>query len=65
MRSIFEGVAEGKIATKPSGNNGFGYDPIFICEKNKTFAEILSEEKNSISHRGKAIEKLLDFLEEK
>ena len=59
---IFEGVAEGKIGLKPAGNNGFGYDPIFICEKNTTFAELSGVEKNSISHRGKAIEMFVDFL---
>ncbi len=62
---IFEGVSEGKIGCETRGNNGFGYDPIFISEKNKTFAELTSEEKNSISHRGRAIEKFVKFLEEK
>ena len=64
-RHIFEGIAEGKIGLEPKGNNGFGFDPIFICEKNKTFAELTREEKNEISHRGKAIERFIKFLEER
>ena len=63
-KHIFEGTAEGKIALEPRGNNGFGYDPIFICENNKTFAELTGEEKNKISHRGRAIEKFVDYLNE-
>lgn len=51
------GECEGKITYEPKGENGFGYDPIFFVEKyGKTTAEISSEEKNSISHRGKALE---------
>ena len=61
-KHIFEGVAEGRIATQEKGNNGFGYDPIFICEKNKTFAELTGEEKNSISHRGRAVNKFVEYL---
>ena len=56
--SIFsEGTCEGAIATKPSGENGFGYDPIFIPfgYEPKTIAELESEIKNSISHRGRAL----------
>lgn len=63
-KNLFEGVAEGKIGFEPKGSNGFGYDPIFICEENKTFAELTGEEKNKISHRGRAIEKFINFLEE-
>ena len=62
-RHIFEGIAEGKIGFKPQGNNGFGYDPIFISETGKTFAEFTREEKNKISHRGRAIAKFIEFLE--
>ncbi|MCU0595046.1 MAG: XTP/dITP diphosphatase [Desulfobacterota bacterium] len=57
---IYEGRCEGEIATEPSGNNGFGYDPIFFYGPfGKTFAEMSQEEKNRVSHRGKATAKLL------
>jgi len=60
---IFFGKINGKLSLKPKGVNGFGYDPIFIPENhNKTFAEMSSREKNSISHRKKAISKLKSFL---
>lgn len=61
--SQFEGAVEGKITETPSGSDGFGYDPIFLPhEKSVTFAEMDMEEKNSISHRGRATEKLVAFL---
>lgn len=57
---IYEGRCEGEIATEPRGNNGFGYDPIFFYGPfGKTFAEMSQEEKNRVSHRGKASAKLL------
>jgi XTP/dITP diphosphohydrolase len=60
-----EGVCEGQIAYKPEGNQGFGYDPIFIPEGyNKTMAQLAPEEKNKISHRGKAVNKLVEILKE-
>lgn len=60
---LFEGIAEGTIAEQQSGSEGFGYDPIFIPEGyGQTFAELDSAEKNAISHRGKAVEKLAQFL---
>jgi XTP/dITP diphosphohydrolase len=55
----FIGKMEGTIAHKPMGENGFGYDPImYIPEYEKTVAELDSETKNRISHRGKAFEQL-------
>ncbi|MEM1219881.1 MAG: non-canonical purine NTP diphosphatase [Bacteroidota bacterium] len=59
----FEGIVEGTIRTSRSGTGGFGYDPIFQPNGYSiTFAEMSDEEKNKISHRGIAIQKLLDFL---
>jgi XTP/dITP diphosphohydrolase len=55
----FESTVEGKIAFEPSGISGFGYDPLFIPDGHKeTFAEMKADEKNEISHRGKALKKL-------
>lgn len=60
---FFEGTVEGEIECRPSGTDGFGYDPIFRPEgSDRTFAEMTSEEKNSISHRGRATSKLIDYL---
>ena len=60
---IFFGKINGKLSLTPKGVNGFGYDPIFIPDNhNKTFAEMSPKEKNSISHRKKAISKLKSFL---
>ncbi len=59
----FEGRVDGAIATAPHGNAGFGYDPIFIAEETgKCFAEMTADEKNAISHRGRAMRKLREFL---
>lgn len=61
--SYFEGKVDGQIATAPSGNEGFGYDPVFIPkEYNVSFAELSANEKNSISHRGRAVQKLVEYL---
>jgi XTP/dITP diphosphohydrolase len=55
----YEGRCEGLITEKPSGTNGFGYDPVFYYPPlNKTFAEMSMEEKSSVSHRGKALGEL-------
>ena len=60
----FVGICHGEIATEPRGDNGFGYDPIFIPEGyEKTFAEMSTEEKNRVSHRGKALRKVASFVE--
>lgn len=61
----FTGVLEGSISNRPIGTLGFGYDPIFFVEeKGKTMGELSLEEKNEISHRGKAINLLKEFLNE-
>lgn len=61
--SCFEGRVEGSIATEPHGSGGFGYDPVFVAEETgKCFAEMTPDEKNAISHRGRALRKLRDFL---
>lgn len=60
------GETFGTIAYEPSGSDGFGYDPIFVSEDlGKTFAEASSEEKDSVSHRGRALDKLYNILKEK
>jgi XTP/dITP diphosphohydrolase len=62
---IFEGVCKGTILTEKRGESGFGYDPIFMPDGfNRSFAEMNMTEKSSISHRGKAIEKLVTYLNE-
>ncbi|MBL7012912.1 MAG: XTP/dITP diphosphatase [Candidatus Marinimicrobia bacterium] len=58
-----DGFIQGMITHKPFGKSGFGYDPIFyVPELGKTFAEMSSEEKNKISHRGKAVKKITTIL---
>ena len=60
---LFEGKIEGKIITEKLGSNGFGYDPIFVPNGyNETFAQLNSETKNKISHRARALGKLLEFI---
>lgn len=60
---LFEGIVNGTIAEEPRGKAGFGYDPLFVPDGySKTFAEMDSEAKNAISHRGRAVEKLAAFL---
>ena len=60
---LFTGLAKGNITFNKTGNHGFGYDPIFQPENySETFAELSSEIKNKISHRAKATQQLIDFL---
>ena len=62
---IVEGIVKGRISREIRGEDGFGYDPIFyVPEYNKTFAEITMIEKNKISHRGNAINKLIESIKE-
>lgn len=59
----FTGVLKGTIASGEKGDKGFGYDPIFIPEgSNKTLSEMSLEDKNRISHRGKAIQRMVDYV---
>ena len=63
-KHLFEGIMEGKIALQRSGKGGFGYDPVFMpdgCD-GLTAAELTPEHKNAISHRGKAVRAMVDFL---
>jgi len=60
---LFEGICNGKIISDKRGEKGFGYDPIFVPDGfDITFAEMNMEEKASVSHRGKAVRKLIEFL---
>lgn len=62
---LFEGIVEGRIITEKRGSGGFGYDPVFVPEGEiRTFAEMPLDEKNLISHRARAFEKLRKFLSE-
>ncbi|MFP3871413.1 MAG: XTP/dITP diphosphatase [Candidatus Natronoplasma sp.] len=62
-KEMFKGVSEGTITREKRGTGGFGYDPIFEPEGfDRTYAEMNSEEKNRISHRGNAVEKLLESV---
>ena len=63
---MFEGIVEGEVLKEKRGNQGFGYDPVFVPKgHNTTFAEMSLEQKNPISHRGRAIAKLKAHLESK
>lgn len=62
----FEGIVNGHIATEKHGTEGFGYDPIFVPEGyDKSFAELGEEIKNGISHRARAVAKLVEYLKKK
>jgi XTP/dITP diphosphohydrolase len=62
--SLMEGEVHGTIATEPHGTDGFGYDPIFLPDEGDglTFAQMSAEQKNAISHRGRAMKKLIEKL---
>lgn len=63
---FFEGICPGRIIMERIGNNGFGYDPVFVPDgSDKTFAEMDMAQKNKFSHRKKAMEKLISFLSER
>lgn len=63
---LFEGRVDGRIAESEAGCGGFGYDPLFVPEGfDKTFAEMGADEKNVISHRGRAVRRLVEFLQSK
>lgn len=64
-KHFFEGTLEGVIAREKSGNGGFGYDPIFIADEypGQTLADISEEQKNEISHRGKALRAMAEWLQ--
>ncbi|HPW53137.1 MAG TPA: non-canonical purine NTP pyrophosphatase, partial [Erysipelotrichaceae bacterium] len=65
-KHVFEGVMSGSIAYEMKGDNGFGYDPIFMTEEyGLTSAQLSPEQKNAISHRGKATRLLLEYLKGK
>lgn len=63
---LFEGIVEGRIIERESGSEGFGYDPLFVPDGfDRTFAEMSGEEKNAISHRGRAVRNLVAYLHNK
>lgn len=60
---VERGTCEGRIAEEPAGQNGFGYDPVFyLPDRGRTMAQLPAEEKNAISHRGRALEKIIQHL---
>ncbi len=64
MAHFFEGRVDGTIIESPRGGEGFGYDPVFVPDGfSETFAEMSAEQKNKISHRGRAMAKLIEFLQ--
>lgn len=65
-KHFFEGVMEGRISYERVGNGGFGYDPVFIADEypDVTVAELTDDQKNAISHRGKALRAMAAWLQE-
>ncbi len=62
----FEGVCEGHIATGPRGDQGFGYDPLFVPDgETRTFAEMNADEKNTISHRKRAVRQFAEYMQQR
>ncbi|HCD51634.1 MAG TPA: non-canonical purine NTP pyrophosphatase, RdgB/HAM1 family [Balneolaceae bacterium] len=60
---LFHGICKGQIITEQRGDKGFGYDPVFLPDGfDKTFAELTAEVKNEISHRGRAVQKFIQYL---
>ncbi len=60
---LFEGIVEGRIVDRETGCEGFGYDPLFGPDGyDRTFAEMTPDQKNAVSHRGRAVRRLVDFL---
>jgi len=62
--AFFEGKCEGKIGYEPKGENGFGFDPLFVLDDGRTMAELAPEDKNKISHRFRALNGLLEYFNE-
>jgi XTP/dITP diphosphohydrolase len=65
LERTFEGRCTGRMAERPRGEGGFGYDPVFVCDDDpagRTMAELANAEKDAISHRGRAARELLDWL---
>ena len=63
LTQTFTGICDGRIRSAPSGRGGFGYDPVFVPEREtRTFAEMSPAEKAAVSHRGRALRALADFL---
>jgi XTP/dITP diphosphohydrolase len=63
LLGIFDGTVEGKVILEERGSNGFGYDPIFVPEGlSQTFGEVPADMKHSMSHRARALKKVVDFL---
>lgn len=66
LLSVFDGTVEGKVILEERGSNGFGYDPIFVPEGlTQTFGEVPAEMKHSMSHRARALKKVVNFLSTK